>query len=197
MNKNKARLEILNYIVTQCKSIRYGSEVTIGGFDNNYFFSNDFADAPPLPGDLVCLRSTSPSEWYLSWYIEYQPNNRNGKMSYSDTHVLESIETGCLCNWRNVGFDILNRDVVKNNPHWKWTDKQYDFKDSWFRACYKKRNMHITLPTFPIFHEGGSVTLGTRKRFGLGSFYTKKFTNWQKVLVRDVVEFYDSTVDPD
>lgn len=196
MEKSKARLEILNYIITRCKSINYGDDVNRGGFYNNYFFSNTLADTPPEPGDLVCLTSARPSEWYLSWYVEYQPYNKNGEMSYSDIHVLESIETGRLGNWSNVGFDILNRDVVKENPHWRWTDKQYTFKDRWFRACYKKRDAYITLPTFPVFHDGGGVTIGTRKRFSLGSSYFKKFANWKKVLVRDMLEFYDSTVDP-
>lgn len=188
MEKNIARIQILNYIVTRCKSINYGDGKNLGGFNNNYFFPNYPSGEPPIPGDLVCLTSASPSEWYLSWYLELIPQSDY----YSNIHVLESIETGKVCNWRNVGFDILCRDVVKQYPEWRWTDKQYAFKDRWFRACYKKRAAFMTLPKSPIFHDGGGVTIGTRKRHGLGGEFNLKFPNWKKVLVKDMLEFYDS-----
>jgi hypothetical protein len=194
MDKKRARLAILNYIVASCKSMKYGDMPTCGGFDKNYFtpYHGFSGDIVPQTGDLVTPTVAPHSEWYLSWYVEYISKGDH----FEDIHVLESIETGRLCNWSNIGLDILCREVVKNHPEWRWTDKQYEFKDRWFRACYKKRDAYMTLPVPPTFHDGGGVTLGTRKRFGLGSSYYKKFPNWKKVLIRDMLEFYDSTLSP-
>ncbi len=184
--KTKARLQMLNYIINFCTSKNYGDGLNSGGFGDCYFEPKD----KPIPGDLVSLQSAPFSEWYLSWYREYVEDNKLGGV-----HVLESIETGKLCNWSNVSFCVLNRKLVNDHTIWKWTDQQFRFKEKWFRACYKKRNAHTDLPCFPEFKEDQSVTLKIRKRFGLGDDRSKQFSNWKKVLVKDMLEFYDSIPD--
>ena len=184
-NKTKARLSILNYITTQCLSVRYGDGSASGGFGNNYFQSLIF-ERPEI-GDLVTLSSAPQTEWYLSWYVGFEAKSD----SFCDIHVLESIETGNMGNWSNVSFYVLCRDVVNDHPEWKWDDAQYRLKEKWFRACYKKRGAYITLPTRPIFDNFGGVELGTRTRFGMGPVYKRRFPNWKKLTVKMMLEFYD------
>ena len=189
--KIRARLAIYNYITSFCLSRRYGEHgPNEGGFEDNYFFSGCGDDDLPMPGDLVALSSAPTSEWHLSWYVGMEP----GRNYYSNKHLLESVETGEICNWCNVGFMVLCRDVVKRHPEWRWTDAQWAFRDRWFRVCKQRRDAYMTLPVQPVFDKFGSVTLGTRKRYGLGSTYTKKFPNWRKVRIKDMLEFYDQTV---
>jgi len=187
MIKTRAKIDILSYITRFCLSRNYGIGNNQGGLGENAFLPLE----DPKVGDLVSLQSAPASEWYLSWYIEKIPRND----SFDTIHVLESIDTGELCNWSNVSFCVLNRDVVAEHPEWRWMDKQYEFKDRWFRACYKKRNAYIDRPCRPEFREDDSVVLPLRKMFNMGDGTSKIFNNWKKVLVRDMLEFYDSVVE--
>ena len=180
----RARRDILSYITSFCLSRNYGTGANVGGLSENHFLPLEV----PKVGDLVSLQSAPVSEWYLSWYLEEIPRND----SFDTIHVLESVDTGELCNWSNVSFSVLNRSVVANHPEWRWSDKQYEFKDRWFNACYRKRNAYIDRPCKPEFREDGSVTLSTRKMFDYGEGSSRIFDNWKKVLVRDMLEFYDS-----
>ena len=186
---NQARLEILNYITVFCVARNYGDGVLRGGLGDDYFYPEDH----PIEGDLVALHSAPFSKWYLSWYVgtEYMDD------FYTHNHLLQSIEDQSRCYWSNVSFYALNRKVVANHPNWKWSDKQYMFKDKWLRACRKKRDAYMVLPTPPIFGDDGSVILGTRTRYGLGGMTSKKFLNWRKVTVKDMLDFYDQSVGPD
>lgn len=186
--KNMAKLDILNYITSFCLSVNYGDGINRGGFGDSYFTPTD----TPKIGDLVILKSGRFTEWYLSWYVGYEQSN-NGK--FCDIHTLESIDTGKLCNWSNVSFNVLNKDVVDKKPRWKWTDKQFLFEKRWFNSCYEQRGAYINLPIPPKFKENGSVILSTRKRYSRSDGTrgkSKVFKNWKKVLVKDMLEFYDS-----
>lgn len=176
---NRAKIEILNYITSFFLVRNYGDK-NVGCLHDCYFEPK----RNPIIGDLVALSSAPNTEWYLSWYMENK----------SDIHLLKSIETGKLCNWSNVSFFAMNRKEVDQFPKWRWTDKQYKFKDKWFRACYKKRDAYMVLPTLPEFKVDGSVKIGTRARFNLGEPNEKTFNNWKKVLVKDMLEFYDHVV---
>ena len=181
----EAKIEILNYIMQFCISKKFGNGPTVGGLSDCFFSPSD----KPSVGDLVALTSAPNTVWYLSWYVQLQSRENQ----YCDIHTLKSIETGELCDWSNVSFYVLNRELIDKNPHWSWTDKQFQFKDKWFRACYRNRGAYHTLPKMPDFKEDGSVVLGTRKRFGFGEDTNKVFDNWKKLLVRDMLVFYDAS----
>jgi len=153
-------------------------------FSKDHFF--EYNDTPKI-GDLITLKSAPISEFYLSWYL----GKERPKGWCEDRHLLESIETGELSYWHNISFAVFNREIVDKHPEWHWSDKQWQFKDKWFRTCYKKRDVYINRPEFPKFKDDGSVKLTLRKIFNHGNPTYKKFDNWKKVLVRDMLEFYD------
>lgn len=194
---NKSRLEILYYITNFHLAIRYHDELSFpitppinrGILPENYFENVKY----PNNGDLIVLKSAPVSKWYMSWYIRCNKNDN----IFSDDHLLQSIEDGELCNWRNVSFIRINPEIVNKHPEWRWTDTQWKFKERWFSTCYKKRDAYITLPKYPVFEESGSVWLGTRKRWGNGSETRKKFTNWKKVRIKDMLDFYDQSIGGD
>ena len=149
---NRAKIEILSYITSFFLVRNYG-DGNVGGLSDCYFKPNYH----PIKGDIVALSSARPTEWHLSWYIE----NKGG-----DRHLLKSIETGKLCTWTNVGFNVMNRQIVDKHPEWRWTDRQFKFQDRWTRACYKKRDAYMVLPTLGDFKDNHSVVLGVRIIFG-------------------------------
>jgi hypothetical protein len=122
----------------------------------------DFAERgdKPSPGDLVMLQSAPQSDWHLSWYVKGD----------SDRHLLESLKTGELCNWSNVGLIIMNREWVADQVCIRWTDKQFAFEKA-FRAEYKKADFYMHLPYLDRF-EGDDVFIKFRVRFGLDETLT-------------------------
>lgn len=188
--KSIARLEILNYMFKFCLSRRYnGESKNVGGHDNDYFVPYFSCGMLPQKGDLVALSSVSTTtEWYLSWYLDFMP----GCDCFSNVHVLESIDNGNLCNWSNVSFYVMNRDIVDKNPQWKWTDKQFEFKKRWFKTCNKNTD-YITSPCLPVFGDRFKVVLSTRKKYGFGDGAQHVFNDWRKVTIKDMVNFYDSS----
>jgi hypothetical protein len=128
---------------------------------------------------LSCVREST--EYYLGWLREIKDNG---------VYLIESIENGKLCNWSNVGIEYMQIESIQG--HWKWNDKQFDIKDKWMRACYKSRDCHCLRPVFPEFHkDDNSFTLSLRKMFSDEIIATKKFEDYKKVLVRDMLKFYD------
>ncbi len=181
--KTRARMEILNYITRFCLSWSSRS-----GLDNRCYGDGNFKPIDdPVTGDLVALQSAPISEWYLSWVIQREEKGS----SYDDKYLLESVDSNKLCNWENVSFYRLDRKIVDNHPQWRWEDKQFELRDKWVRA-FKRRNAYIFRPCIPIFHDDGSVSLPVRKMFDQGEIARSTFPNWKKVLVRDMLEFYDS-----
>jgi hypothetical protein len=123
----------------------------------------DFAERGdrPLPGDLVMLQSAPQSDWHLSWYVKGE----------GDRHLLESLKTGELCNWTNVGFVIMNRKWVSEHECIKWTDRQFAFEKT-FRAEFKKADFYIHLPYIERF-DGHNVFITFRVRYGFNDTLTK------------------------
>lgn len=182
--KTRARLEILNYISNSCLANMMSSGP--GNFEHQIRVGRMRG---PNPGDLVSLRSVrSVNEWYLSWY-EKRILKKDG--DWDDEHILESIETNELCQWGNVSFLILNRSVVNQNPQWRWTDKQFEFSDRWYRAfnkCSKQRKLWDMVPIQPFFGDNESVSLSARIKF-TDTIWEKKFDNWKKTKIKDMTEF--------
>lgn len=182
---NRSRLEILNHITQFCLSHKWDETRTSPGY---HAFVSDISDKPAQVGDLVAIKSAPVSKFYLGWLEEMDP----GTASAFPRYLLRSIEDGTLCWWSNVGIDYMDREVLADYPNWRWTDRQYAFKDRWWHVCYRERDAYITLPMFPEFGEGFSVTLGTRTRFGLDSHRpTRTFDDWRKVTKAMMGQFYD------
>ena len=187
--RSRARLEILNYIITSCLTHVWGEPVGRRGSLHG-FVSDIRDDEPPREGDLVAPQSAPTSKFYLSWLRKIEV--RDGGWTH---YLLESIEDGELCWWHNVGIDHLERDVVAEHPSWRWTDRQYAFKDRWWRVCYKEKDAHMTLPIYPEFGEDYSVTLGTRARYGFTDHAPRKtFPDWRKLTKAQMAAFYDECV---
>lgn len=119
-------------------------------------------DRSPSPGDLVMLQSAPNSEWHLSWYIRDQGG---------DKHLLESLKTGKLCDWSNVGFVIMSRKWVSEHERIRWTDKQFAF-EKLFRAEFRKADFYINLPFIDRF-DGDNVFITFRVRFGINDTRTE------------------------
>ena len=169
--KNKAKIEILNFI-TQHSINEYSSKTFVGGYSNK-----------PVEGDLVALQLAPNTNWYLSWYHTSDGNEN----SFCENHLLESIETGELCNWSNVSFNVMEREHVDNHPEWRWEDKQFEFCSKWYRAT-KKADIYPSRPMQPIF-AGLKVTLKIRRNFSDVILAEKTFDNYKKVLSRDMIKF--------
>jgi len=182
MKKERARIAILSHLA-QFSFARQLGGLPYCGLDDMRFHN---AESNPVVGSLCVPKSAPASKWYLSWLVEYKPGDW-------PVYALESIEDGEVCNWSNIGLIAYNAAQVASHPEWRWTDEQFAFKDRWNRACYKKRDAYIYLPTFPVFDkEGDGVTLGVRVRFGLDErIPTRHFDNWRKVRIADMLAFYD------
>jgi hypothetical protein len=115
----------------------------------------------PEPGDLVRLDSMRDPEFRLCWLIAVTLDNKNGFHVYT----VESVKTGAICDWSNVGISIFHRKTKDNHPEWRWTDIQFSFRDLWFAACSEQSD-HVHVPTYPTF-EDGKVILELRRRFSL------------------------------
>jgi hypothetical protein len=129
--RNRARLEILNHIAQFCLSHKWRDGHIGGAY--HAFVSNIRDDVKAQPGDLIAMQSAPTSKWYLSWLVK-EERREDGFRHY----LLESIEDGALCWWTNVGMDFMDREVIKDHPSWRWTDRQYAFKDRWWSVCYKE-----------------------------------------------------------
>lgn len=188
--KSIARQEILNYIITFCTKSNYGDGYSHLPDVEHSFYSTSSDGKRSIPiGSLVRLMAAPFSKYYLSWLREIQHNDGG----YSTRWLLESIEDGTLCWWENVQIWALPKEATDKFPSWQWTDKQFAFNKKWSNACHKKRDAYIILPCPPKFHDDGSVTLALRTRFGINDKRPeKKFDNWKKVLVKDMLKFYDN-----
>lgn len=131
-------------------------------------------------GDLVIPLSTPVSEWYLSWLKEIVQHE------FGRQYVLESLETGKECLWSNIGISYIDRETLARFPEWRWSDRQWEFRDRWFR-----NDDYDPRPVSPVFHDDGSVTLGLRRRWENDQKnMTKTFPNWKKVTKQMMADFY-------
>lgn len=188
--KLRARLLILSHIAQFSLQRRIGGQI-YGGLKDMAFQDSGMGAQDAVPGDLVALQSAAPSKWYLGWLI----SRERPEGWHDEQYTIESIEDGELCNWSNVSLIYYDRSQVSGHPEWRWTDRQHQFNDRWKRVCYKDRDAYIYLPIQPAFHQDGSVTLGTRTRFGLDDTRpTRLFPDWRKVTKATMLAFYDEAV---
>lgn len=179
--KLRARACILHYITQFCLTNIYSDGRRHGGLHG---FSDGLRGEAQVR-DLVAMSSAPISEWYLAWVIEVE------QLSGGKRFLLESIDTGRQGWWSNIGTPYLERDLVAENPEWRWTDKQFGFWDRWRNVC-KQRDAYMTLPTRPVFGVGCAVTIGTRTRFGFDEYCPNKtFPDWRKVTKPMLGDFYD------
>lgn len=115
----------------------------------------------PVPGDLVNLQSAPDSEWHLSFYIEDQ------KDGY---HLLESLKTGKLMRWSNVGFVVMSREWVRDYECIRWSDEQFRFSNL-LRAESRRADFYISLPFIEKMTKGHAV-IGFRTRHSLDKVRT-------------------------
>jgi len=175
--RNKARLEILDYVNQFC--IKHYVE---GGF--NYVDpESSFRDSnydPPI-GSLVHLFGVMNSgKYYLSWVVEKR----------EEQVLLESIEDGERCWWSNVGYYHLPMELINKNPEWKWNDKQFAFRDRCYRAC-RKVDEYMKVCMRPEFLEDNKVIIKVRKKFEQ-EIITKEFDNWKNLKSKEITEFFKS-----
>jgi hypothetical protein len=125
----------------------------------------------PQANDLVILTSAPPTEWALSFYRELLPDGR---------HLLESVRTGALCRWDDVGFMVIDKDKVGITHDAYWSDDQFAFHDK-FRKAWKKGGFYIAVPYIEKF-DGDAVHMGFRTRWGLNDIITPFVVEaWKKV----------------
>lgn len=165
MYNYKSKIEILSYI----------SNICLNGFVRKFNLSQD-----PISGDLIALTMCNSSEWYLSWYI-----NNDG-----DNHILKSIETGKIARWSNVGLQVFDRETLEKFPNWKWTDKQHEFNDKWFKA-FKRSDKFDFKPMLAHF-EDKKVTLKIRQSFSNEIEVQKTFDNWKILKINTMVKWIKS-----
>lgn len=181
---NRARLEIMSTILPSGLCKNYGNSVYAKPFDDKYAVISP-QKYPPI-GSLVVLFCAPASKWYMSWMMGIEEGDW-------PKFLLKSIEDGELCRWENVSFFHFPIELTDINDHWKWSDRKYEFKDRWFRAC-GRLNDYINVPCYPEFScENNSVILRTRKRFGIGDgAEPKTFPDWRKVKSSEMEEYYKS-----
>lgn len=189
--RNRARIEILNYVVEMCTMKYFGENSFSLGRTEHSFHGSHFGEQKPPIGALCSLQSAPVSKYYLSWIREI----KEGDSRFDTQYLLESVEDGSLCWWSNVSIWWLPLETTNRFEQWQWTDKQWELWDKWQRAC-KKRDAYIVLPVMPEFTEDGGVILRTRTRFGLDeSRPERKFDNWNKLTQKQMLEFYDYAVE--
>lgn len=142
----------------------------------------------PQAGDLVSLKSAPPSKFQISWYIK--KDRPEGWIE--DRHLLQSIEDGELCWWHNVGFSVYTATKYDN---WRWTDKQYAFRDRIYKTCVKEGS-YIIRANPPVFSEENEVLLSFYERHDFENKwrFEKKFPDWRKVTKAMIAELYHEAV---
>lgn len=174
--KTKARLSILNRLLAF-------PTINQKDWESNSFIFD------VKKGDLVflnCVREAT--EWYLSWVVDFNvisPGN--------PTYLLESIESGKLCWWNNVGINVYKREELLKYPSWRWSDCQYAFKKRWIKTAYKNDG-YTVLPIWPVF-KNDSVILNVRIRWeekGFTNLVT--FPNWKKVTIKMMDDYFKDSV---
>lgn len=119
----------------------------------------------PKPGDLVMMTAAPMSEWHLSIFRERGEGNE-----FTRENILESLKTGRLGRWHNVGFHVMNMEKLGLGDQWKWTDEQFDFQDKFRKVC-KRGDYHMALPFIDEF-VGNMVYIKFRTRFSFNDKIT-------------------------
>lgn len=132
------------------------------------------ASGAPAPGDYVLLQCAPPSDWDFSIYRENQGN---------DFHMLESMKTGQLCRWSNVGFHVLDKEKVGFTRETEWADEQFAFRDKFVKVC-KRAGYYREVPFIDEFN-GETVIIGFRTRFHMDDVVERvTVEGWRKVTLK-------------
>lgn len=107
----------------------------------------------PKPGDVLMLSAAPQSEWHLSFYVE---------RTVRGEHLLESVKTGKLCRWSNVGLMVIDCEKANLSYKIRWTDAQFEFERK-FNRVRRTQDFYINIPYIDSF-DGDSVRLGFRTR---------------------------------
>jgi hypothetical protein len=141
----------------------------------------------PMEGDIVLLQSAPISEWDVSIYRGCGEGGH-----YTREHLLESLSTGRLGKWHNVGFHVLDPNACNIDERWLWEDAQFDFSDK-LAKVHRKSEFYIALPFIDKF-DGEMVSIKFRTRFSFDDkitqvppFEWRKIT--QKVLMAKLQEY--------
>lgn len=130
----------------------------------------------PMEGDIVLLQSAPISEWDVSIY---RGCGEEGG-TYSREHLLESLSTGRLGKWHNVGFHVLSEEKCNIDQRWRWEDAQFEFSDK-LAKVHRKADFHMALPFIDKF-DGDMVSLKFRTRFSFDDKITQVPPfEWRKI----------------
>lgn len=187
----RSRIGMLWYITQFCLSMKYDS--LSRAEPGLHWFQSDLDHTRVQVGDLIVMTATPINKWYLSWVIEIE----KGSNQYQNNYLCQSIETGKLIWWRNVGMQFMDREVVKENPQWRWTDRQFAFNDRWNKVA-KKEYFHggtfSIMATRPKFGDGFEVTMAVHQYYGGDFKPSKTFPDWRKFTKAMMSEFYNECV---
>lgn len=185
MRKDRSRQQILWHICQFSLGVDIGGQPYAGLRDMRFR-----ENRTPSVGSLVAMQSMRDPQWYLAWVLGVT----NAEGSWGATYRLESVETGEIADWSNVGIYEYDRRQTDNHPEWRWSDEQWSFKARWDRLCYQERSAYIVLPLMPSF-DGERVELGTRIRFGMGDPPPARwFDKWSDLTDDEILSFYDESV---
>ena len=150
-------------------------------------FTSCFGETQPQIGDLVIPTATPITQWTLSWLLDISDTRK----TYTPDYLLQSVETGEICNWSNVGIKYFDRTVLRKHPEWTWSDRQFAFNDRWKKTCYKKHKANFYIPAMPKFGPEHQVTLGVLTKLSYhGRQKTRTFEDWRKVTINIMSETF-------
>lgn len=191
-SKSRSRTRILHYVLSFCVTKIFGSEEAIKKHPQTHGGISGFVkvsdNTPVQVGDLVLLEAAPATKWQIGWLAE----TRSTPEGWTE-YLIESLEDGSLCWWSDVGLCFLKRDAVQ--AQWRWDDRQWAFKDRWFRVCDKAWGASDDRPLLPDFGDGFAVTIGTRtsNRFDdIGP--TRTFPDYRKVTKAMMAQCYAECV---
>ena len=162
---DRARLAILN----QLCAFSLQQEISGRGYPTNRGHRFDL-ESKPVIGDLVALSGgRMNTAFYLSWVEQIGGEGVEG-------HLLRSVDDGSLRDWTNVGFMVLDRGWVAENPHWRWSDEQFALNDRW-AGIFSAECLAATYRRRPVRFEGEGCTLVAERASG-GNF-TRFFESWR------------------
>ena len=103
--KSRARDEITDFVLQNCLAHHLGEERPVGY--GPAFNPIGFLGRMAQPGDLLLLSGTQKKGWSLCWLHRIATNRPENR------YLCESIETGEISWWSNVGIEYLDRNVVE------------------------------------------------------------------------------------
>ena len=132
-------------------------------------------------GDLVMLSCAPQTEWHLSFYLE---DLRSGE------YMLESVKTGKLGRWSNVGLSRVDCERAHIGQKMRWTDAQFAFEDT-FNKVYRRGDYYIDIPFLSGF-DGDNALIQVRTRWGLDNkITTLPPLPYRKITQRALLAFLD------